>query len=199
MQMAVRERLHDLFRTNAFPGSSPVPFTPAASPKLFNYPYRAVRLPPGTRSLLVLVTVHGRCIAALVSLRLTVTRIPMHTLPQSMFKGTVLDGHLQRADGRMTFHATDCLAFKGIHNRTFSYNQRMIGLMAVVDALRVQSGKQDFDRVAVSAAESLPLHGMPRQGTWIAVPEDLGLRPGAPHPDMYILCMDDLATMLPLD
>lgn len=202
MQLAVRRRLEDLFRTSAFPGSCPVPFTPAASGKLSFHPYTAIRLPPGARTILVLLTTGSRCIAALVSTRMIVTRVFLPTIPQSLFRGSVFDGYLEMStdnhSGSLTFHAVDCLAFKGTHDTFLTYNQRMAGLGSF---LRSVGPAQEEDQLAakmkIVAAETVPLHSMPRDGTWIVMPDELGLRPARNNPDMYIICMDDLGALLP--
>lgn len=198
MQTAVRQRLEAMFHTSGFPGTCPVPFTPAASGKLHTYPYTAVRLPPGARTLLMLLTVGTRCIAVLVSTRMIVTRVFLPTIPQSLFRGSVFDGFLETSHDSTTFHAVDCLAFKGSHDRTLSYNQRMIGLGSFLQSVG-PAEDQPSSGMRIKQAETRPLRLMPKSGTWIAMPEDLGLYPARNCPDMYIICMDDVSRLLPLE
>ncbi len=110
----------------------------------------------------------------------------------------MFDGYLETSHNSMTFHAVDCLAFKGCHDRTFSYNQRMAGLGSFMQSVG-PADDQLSSGMRIRIAESLPLRLMPKSGTWIAMPENLGLYPARNHPDMYIICMDDISTLLPLE
>ncbi len=190
MQVAVLRELERLMGTANFPGCTHAPFTSDASWKVATYPYHAMAIPPGARTVLALLTVNGQSIAVTVSARMVVTRAHLPTLPKSMFAGSVFDGYLERSDTVLRFRASDCLAFKGVCDTRFNLNRRMAGVSALLNS--IAGSGDDRARLCVEGCERQPLATVPRVGTWLFCPEDLGFRPGRLQPDTYVACLDDV-------
>ena len=194
-QLAVRRELEHLFGTAEFPGGQASPFTKAATWKLQTYPYTAIQMPDGARSLLVLVTVNGRCMAALVSRGMVVTRAHLPTVPQSLFKGSVFDGFLDKSGGSLLFTVTDCLAFKGHHDRRLSFCQRMAGCSFLLNAIEPGQAGTEGTLQLQDSSRTQPCN-VPASGTWMLVPDLVGFAAARVQPDAYVVCLDDVHGML---
>lgn len=210
-QYAVKKELERLFHTHNFPAPIPLPFTPSSTSvwKLNNYPYQACRQPTGAKVLLALLNIpgahgHPRSVAVLVSASMVVTRVQLPNLPQSLFRGTVFDGYLDRSQPELKYTLMDCLAFKGRHDPSLDFFARRALLCAFLNSMAThQADKNDAapssGLLAVSQSDIMPIVGMPSEGTWFLVPQDKGVIVGKVSPDLYVVCFDDVRSMLPRD
>ena len=177
-----------------FPGCQPVPFTKDAAHKIKRHPYHAMNIPSGARGLLALITVHGRSIAVTISQRMTVTRAELPSLPQSLFKGSVFDGYLQRTADSIKFLVSDCLAFKGLSVAHLTLHQRLAGVTGFTNDTKCSALFSSLLQVGTCAR--VDMHALPCTGTWLFCPEMLGFGPGKVQPDTYVACLDDVKALL---
>ncbi|KAK9816139.1 hypothetical protein WJX74_007177 [Apatococcus lobatus] len=202
MQLAVLRELQRVVGTHKFPGCTHAPFTGDAAWKVVAYPYHAMRIPPGARALLALLTVDGQSMAVTVSKRMVVTGARLPTIPKSLFRGSVFDGYMEQGGPVPRFWVSDCLAYKGICDTRFSLNQRMAGVTGLSNALNpveedVSSPPaKPPSQMLVEPCVRRSLAEVPRSGTWLLCPEDLGFRPGKLQPDTYVACLDDVAQLI---
>lgn len=200
MQLAVHRQLAHLFGTRDFPAPIALPFQPAVAWKLFSYQYSAYKVPPGDKSLLMFLTVKGQTLAVAVSQNMVVTALQVPTLPQSLFKGSVFEGHFDLAHADPCFSVTDCLAFKGHSYTGHSLEQRMAGITFLQWALADEEGQVPHapcvcitfvDRVAVGSAS------LPNEGTWKLCPVDRGAPAGRVQGDTYVVALGNIFGWLP--
>lgn len=194
MQLAVQDELRRLMGLPGFPGYQAVPFTKEAAQKIKRHPYHAMNIPSGARGLLALLTVHGRSIAVTISQRMTVTRAELPSLPQSLFKGSVFDGYLQRSADSIQFLISDCLAFKGLSVAHLTLHQRLAGVTGFTNDTTCSGIFPSL--LHIGACARVDMHALPRSGTWLFCPEMLGFGPGKVQPDTYVACLDDVKALL---
>ncbi|KAK9827059.1 hypothetical protein WJX74_004950 [Apatococcus lobatus] len=191
MQLAVHQELERLMGTVAYPGSIHLPFTKEAAWKVCAHPYHAMRVPAGQRCVLALLTLGGgRSIAVTVGLGMTCAPAEIQTLPQSLFKGSVFDGYLQKSggDGTATFFVSDCLAYKGSKTCKYNLNQRLASVMSLLNS----SASLEKDAVVtLESCERVGIRDLPEEGTWLLCPELLGFAPGKVQPDTYVALRHD--------
>lgn len=195
MQLAVHEELHQLMGTGGFPGSTHLPFTKEAAWKVCAHQYHAMRVPAGRRCVLALLTLKGgRSIAVTVGLGMTCAAAQVQTLPQSLFKGSVFDGYLQQSpdSNKSTFFVSDCLAFKGSRTCKYTLNQRLASVMFLLTSCT--AGEDTV--MTLQSCERVGVDALPREGTWLFCPEQLGFTPGKVQPDTYLACLDDVKALL---
>ncbi len=194
MQLAVQRELERLMGVEGFPACTHAPFTSEAAWKVCAYPYHAKRVPPGGRAVLALLTINSRSLAVTVSPSLVVTKAHLPTIPQSLFRGSLFDGYLRRTDEDVRFYLSDCLAFKGSSNAALSYDQRCSGVGYLFHSIDSRSDDRAF--LGIMTCVTSPIDLIPRRGTWILCPEELGFQPGKLQPDTYVVCMDDVKELL---
>lgn len=194
IQLAIHEALRAMLGPSSFPVALQVPFTKEAVTKIKSHPYQAISIPPGTRTLLCLLTVNGRSLATLVSQRMTVTKAQLPTLSQSLFKGSVFDGYMQRDSEGIHFWVSDCLAFKGMSVNHLNLLQRLAGVSALMNQLR--GVEPDKSMVTIHDCPRTDTRLLPNEGCFVLAPEMLGFVPGRIQPDTYFVCLDDVKAML---
>ena len=198
MQLGVLRELQRIMGTPDFPGCTHAPFTGDIAWKMAAYPYHAMEIPAGSRTVLALLTVNGTSMAVTVSRRMVVTRATLPTIPKSLFRGSVFDGYLDHGGTSLCFWVSDCLAYKGTCDTRFTLNQRHAGVVGLLNGLTPDQGDRaaHSSQLPVKACVCEPLASVPRRGTWLLCPEDLGFRPGKLQPDTYVACMDDVPRLI---
>ena len=176
-----------------FPGYQALPFTREAVTKIKAHPYHAMNLPGGARCMLALLTVHGRSIAVTISQHMVVTKVELPNLPQSLFKGSLFDGSLQRHCS-IVFCISDCIAFKGLAVAHLTLNQRLAAVTGFMNMLPCTSPGPT--QLQVHACARVAISELPGSGTWMLCPEMLGFKPGKVQQDTYVACLDDVRALL---